>query len=196
MADVAAAGDIGYTAGPSRFLKAGSRELLYSGYFFSVWKREAGTWRVAVDAGISAPRARDDVPPTRATSPATETLLPVFAGDACKEVRAREQALSTRTAATIAASAAYVRLHREGQEPIIGSDALARFADTSPQLLGWSRGYSADTCLESASGDLVATWGRITEADQVRAYYIRTWRRDARGDWRIAADVATAPLEK
>jgi ketosteroid isomerase-like protein len=190
VADVAVSGDLGYTAGPSRFLKAGTRELLSSGYFFSVWRREAGAWRVAVDAGISTPQARSDVPPERASSPATGSLLPLFSGKACTEVRAREQALSGHSAETVAATEKYVRLHRDGQEPIVGPEALARLAHDSPERLGWQRSYAAEACLDSASNDLAATWGSLAEGDQVRGYYIRTWRRDARGRWNIAADVA------
>ena len=55
---VARSGDLGFTTGPYslRNQREPSASAQY-GYFFSVWKRENGAWRVALDAGVSTPAA-------------------------------------------------------------------------------------------------------------------------------------------
>jgi ketosteroid isomerase-like protein len=191
VAEVAAAGDLGYTAGPSRFLKGSTRDVLNQGYFFSVWKREGGVWRVAADAGIGSPTAHRDFPPARVDVPAAESLVPAFAAaDACSELRAREQWLSGDVAATKAATMPYARLHRNEFDPVVGSEAIDAFAAKQPAALNWSRTYATDTCIASASRDLGATWGRVMEQGALAGYYLRAWRRDGRGEWRIALEQA------
>ena len=65
---VARAGDLGFTTGPYslRNQRDASAPARY-GYFFSVWKRENGVWRVAVDAGVSTPAAPEPETPDTAT---------------------------------------------------------------------------------------------------------------------------------
>jgi len=190
VAESAASGELGYTAGPSRFLRAGTREVLSYGRFFSVWKREAGIWRVAVDVGIQTPPS--EVPPPRVVTPASGALLPAFArADACDEVRTREHALSGNTSATLAALTDYARLHRDGVAVVVGAGAIARFVNGSPQRAGWQLARLTDHCLAAASGDLGATWGRVMEGERVHGCFVRSWRRDERGAWRIALDAAT-----
>src|SRR6266487_5966043 len=55
---VARSGDLGFTTGPYslRNQRDASAPTRY-GYFLSVWKRENGVWRVALDAGVSTPGA-------------------------------------------------------------------------------------------------------------------------------------------
>jgi hypothetical protein len=191
VAEVSAAGDLGYTAGPSRFLKGGTREVLSQGYFFSVWKRESGVWRVAADAGIGSPTAHLDFPPARVDVPAAASLVPTFASvDPCSELRTREQWLSGDVAATKAAAMPYARLHRNEFDPVAGRDAIDAFAAKQPVALNWSRTYAMDSCLASVSRDLGATWGRMLEQGALVGYYLRAWRRDEKGEWRIALEQA------
>src|SRR6266700_7309050 len=74
---VARSGDLGFTTGPYslRNQRDPSAPTRY-GYFFSVWKRENGGWRVALDGGVSTPAApQSEVPAagpeTRGSSTAT-----------------------------------------------------------------------------------------------------------------------------
>src|SRR5213078_1877121 len=72
---VARAGDLGFTTGPYslRNQRDASAPTRY-GYFFSVWKRESGVWRVALDAGVSTPAAPQPEEAAVARTTARETL--------------------------------------------------------------------------------------------------------------------------
>src|SRR5271156_4535736 len=55
---VARSDDLGYTTGPySLRNQRDASAATHYGYFFSIWKRENGKWRVAGDAGVSTPAA-------------------------------------------------------------------------------------------------------------------------------------------
>ena len=56
-ADIAAAGDMGYTFGPWQFRSNINDEKAVAwGHFITVWKKQAdGTWKFAVDLGVSHP---------------------------------------------------------------------------------------------------------------------------------------------
>ena len=72
---VSRAGDLGFTTGPYslRNQRDASAPTRY-GYFFSVWKRESGVWRVALDAGVSTPAAPQPEEAAVARTTARETL--------------------------------------------------------------------------------------------------------------------------
>lgn len=54
LAEVAASGDLGFTAGPWEFRPIDKGQPIAYGHFISIWKRSADSpWRVALDLGIS-----------------------------------------------------------------------------------------------------------------------------------------------
>jgi ketosteroid isomerase-like protein len=57
VAEVSAAGDLGYTTGPAQFRASKDKETPdYTGYFSSIWKKnKAGQWKVMLDIGSPAP---------------------------------------------------------------------------------------------------------------------------------------------
>jgi ketosteroid isomerase-like protein len=57
-AAVAASGDLGYTTGPYEVRGTGpDRALEDQGYYVTVWRKQAdGSWKVAVDQGVSTPQ--------------------------------------------------------------------------------------------------------------------------------------------
>lgn len=58
FADISSSGDFGYTTGPWEFRANRTDELAAGGgYYVSVWKKEKGEWKVALDIGISHPPA-------------------------------------------------------------------------------------------------------------------------------------------
>ena len=93
ISGIAASGDFGFTSGPSMFsLRDQSRPPVHGAYF-SIWKRDAQRWRVALDAGIQS-----------STPIAAEALLPsprvrAFSGAASASPRATSSS-SGRTGAS------------------------------------------------------------------------------------------------
>ena len=176
ISGIAASGDFGFTSGPSVFsLRDQSRPPSYGAYF-SVWKRDAQRWRVALDSGIQSPTP---IPP-EALQPSPR-VRPAPSG-ANRDARAplqieRAQPWSIDT--MVASLASDARLYREGP-PVHGGDAIrAAVASVHPMTLEPAGGEMA------TSADLTFTYGAWRSAG-AKGHYVHLWTRDARGDWKIA----------
>ncbi len=214
-AGVSRAGDLGYTTGPSVFTDQSPRAALPQyGYYFSIWKRQAdGSWKVAVDLGVPTPApAADAVAPALRLSPPgppTKAAARAAANLAAERLAllARERAFA-RTAAASGLARAYerdaddsVRLQRSGIFPLTSkTDALRHLEGTRIALKRWEP-LAADV---AQSGDLGYTYGGYTwvgsaqpSATEEQGYYVRVWKRDARGRWRVVVDTLhQVPAEK
>lgn len=202
---VARSGDLGFTTGPYslRNQRDASAPSHY-GYFFSVWRRENGTWRVAVDAGVSTPAAPE---PESRSAVATESKTPPpwqmwvatsrgHGKDALFALEREPRSLDPEPSA--AASyfellASSVRLLREGHYAVLGADAVRKALAAPKRRVQWAPGGGG----AAASDDLGYTYGRYArldgDAEESVGYYIHIWQRDAVGDWRIAAEVLLPP---
>jgi ketosteroid isomerase-like protein len=202
---VARSGDLGFTTGPYalRNQRDASVPTRY-GYFFSVWKRENGAWRVAVDAGVSTPAApapdslrivasdASKAPPWRMPS----ALRSDRGKDALLALEREPRSLDpepANTASYFDLLASSVRVLREGSYAVLGADA-ARKALAAPQRRVQWTGVGGGA---AASDDLGYTYGRYTRtngaAEEAKGYYIHVWQRDDAGVWRIAVDVWLPP---
>ena len=83
--------------------------------------------------------------------------------------------------------AAGIRLHREGKMPFVGRDAA----------FGWATAWETVTYTTlrteaAASGDLAVVVGGYAAiaAGQERGSYVRVWKRDATGRWRIVFETS------
>ena len=204
---VSRAGDLGFTTGPSRWSRRGdpAGEVGY-GYYFSVWERVGGAWKVAVDAGVTlgAPAPTEGVPNMRTPIVwhAEEPRL-----DAVQRAATLETLLAMermpRTRAAVAGGGAAPEagtpwgdllapspiVVRDGAPPLTG-DAVAHDAVASPPTrIEWSPQAGA----VAASGDLAYTYGtsRMTTgaASTVAGYYVHVWQREGRDAWRLRAEV-------
>jgi ketosteroid isomerase-like protein len=205
VADVSAAGDLGYTTGPWEYRQDPDDAAQSHGNYFTVWKKQAdGSWKAVIDHGISNPPP-DSVGPLRSPSPLPgarswlervvdiaaerETLLQVdraFAGAAA-------------TQGTLPALAGYVssdvRVLREGRRPVDGIEALRELLSEQPGSLSWDVS-GGDV---SRSGDLGYTYGEYElrpaaeDAPTKSGVYVRAWRRGpgGSGSWRVAVEVMT-----
>jgi ketosteroid isomerase-like protein len=201
---VARAGDLGFTTGPYslRNQRDASVPARY-GYFFSVWKRENGVWRVAVDAGVSTPAAPEPDTPSAVTGakPAPAWWIPpVVRSDRGKEALLALERSARSLDPDPADAPSYfellansVRVLRDGSYALHGADAARNaFAATDRRLFWTPAGAGA-----SASDDLGYTYGRyarfIGSAEEATGYYIHVWQRDDAGAWRIAVEVLLPP---
>ena len=199
---VARAGDLGYTTGP--FSLSNQREASVParyGYFFSVWRRENGVWRVALDAGVSTPAAP---PPDSLAAPVDTKGRAVFMAGAGGG-RGKEALLALERGARSldpdpAETASYfellansARILREGSYAIVGADAARRALAATGRRVVWTPSDGG----ASASDDLGFTYGRFARffgsSEESSGYYVHVWQRDASGAWRITAEVQLPP---
>ncbi|HYO99274.1 MAG TPA: nuclear transport factor 2 family protein [Pyrinomonadaceae bacterium] len=217
FADASRAGDLGYTTGPYRLIdQSPEHKPTRHGYYFSIWKRPpGGAWKVALDVGIQtpAPDAQERTlrfQAARQTSPAKATTT-AGANSNLEEERAallkidRDFLAAASTRGAARAFQAHLgdeaRLHRNGAFPLTKGDAIRSFLEQKKFMLS-GEPMKAEV---AQSNDLGYTYGRYelrggsgaTGAALVTApekgYYVRVWKRDHAGRWKIALDT-THPL--
>ena len=178
ISGIAAAGDFGFTSGPSMLsLRDGSRPP-QPGAYFSVWKRDAQQrWRVVLDAGI--PSTVAIAPEALLPSPAVLPRPRAVRDDGIAALIQRERAAPWPVHTFVETLADDARLYREGP-PVFGATAIrAAVAAMHPLTLEPGGGDVA------ASDDLAYTFGAWRAAN-ANGHYVHLWTRNARGDWRIA----------
>ena len=191
---IAQAGDLGWNTGPLVFEGQGEKPDRH-GMFFSVWKRQAdGSWKVVLDVGADMP-----APVVPLDTPFQSPTRPTAESPASVDVAAETRTLLTvereflATSASESAGRAYgsrlsddARVHRPGAMPVVGRVALGEWANAQRAKL---RGEPLGSDV-SRSGDLGYAYGSY-EADAATpegGYFVRVWKRDGRGDWRIVMD--------
>lgn len=203
FADVAAAGDLGYTTGPWIASNRERRDVQPTfGEYVTLWRRQAdGSWKAEVDAGIA--HEADPVGPTGLeTAPAPKwrgsrsdaagALRSLLAADSAFAADAQRNGVE---AAFLKRLTPHARLLRNGRYPL-KADSAAAFLRATP-------GYTWKVVNGgvSQSGDLGYTFGayvylvpgeprQATEGGD----YLRIWRRDETGAWRVALDL-TSPAQ-
>jgi len=194
--DVAASGELGWLTGPSTSIDHTKPDAKpRHGCYLSVWRKQPdGKWRVFIDVGANSPE-----PVTFATG---FTRMPVssrYAGKDGKESASKSLADADRDMNAQIASQGIplafanrvgpaARLHRPGNIPLVGPDAIASWLKTNA-----TAGTATHTAAEAAnSGDIGYTYGRyeLSAPKPQAGVYVRLWSRDAAGRWWITADVA------
>jgi ketosteroid isomerase-like protein len=198
-ADVSRAGDLGYTTGPYTLTDSKESKLVGQGYYFSLWKKQSdGTWKVVLDYGI------------RTNEPATEKIFKAARPMKSKIFKAkvsldlvREELLKVdRSFSALAKQAGAgkafstfstddVRVHRNGRAPITGVNAVHAFVAEKPFSMS-GEPIKSDV---AESDDFGYTYGsyelQYTNSQETeKGYYVRTWKRDAQGNWKLVLDVA------
>jgi len=207
-ADVARAGDLGYTTGPFvRTERSEARKPLAWGWYFTVWKKQAdGSWKVVADIGTATPAhvlpgAEAFHPANVAGQPGASSAPAPAAG--ATEILAAEQKMSELGAngaldAYLTCGTPGIRLHRSGAEPVVGAEAVRSFlADKAARIT--SKPLKADV---SRSGDLgyaygsyVASFDKAGSPTEERGFYLRVWKRLSDG-WRLVADITSPEVPK
>ena len=198
FAGMAASGDLGWTSGPWR-LETGVEGETVHGTYLTVWRRQPdGSWRWAIDIGISHPEQEGApteltvleptgwVPEAPADVKATETRL--FMADRLLGVATEKQGRFT----------AYddwgdpaLRLLRPGSPPVVGLDPSLEVLGETESVENWRTqggGISDATDLGYTYGFVHAVENRGASRPTT-GYYMRIWRRDAEGPWKVLFDV-------
>ena len=207
VADMARAGDMGYTTGPWEF-KADVKDAkpVAFGNFLTVWKRQAdGSWKFAIDLGISGPQPNQTIAPWQAPRNSKQETKAAHASVEAEQalLRAKEGEFSKLSAARDAQTAfnsfasSDVRVFRDEKLPFIGKAAGLTALPANSSVWTWEPDF-ADV---SSSGDLGYTYGtyRIASKDTPSKIvesgnYYRIWKKQA-GKWLVVADL-TNPVSE
>jgi ketosteroid isomerase-like protein len=203
FADIAGTGDLGYTTGPYEYRAGNSGAAVQHGRYMSVWRKQPdGTWKVAVDCGVSGPAPPAREPPWK--PPGSEEPRPARpAADLMAErdrLRAVEGDLSA-AAGSRGTARAYAdcldensRFLRADGLVLLGKDAIVQALASRKEAWSWR----SDQCEVSRAADLGYTCGTIAIRTRAAAiasiqyqYYTRVWRRAPNGDWKLALDIAS-----
>jgi ketosteroid isomerase-like protein len=201
FAEVARAGDMGYTFGPWEFkTDIHDDRAVGFGHFVTVWKKQAdGSWKFAVDLGISHPQ------PTDSEEPLSEQLQNYKESSKARLVNTeseraillrREREFSDASAkrsarvAFISNAAPDVRVFREGQLPLAGKEIGATVIPSGANLWTWQ----PEAWDVSRSGDLGYSYGTYqlkgegTKPPETGNYF-RIWKKQG-GAWKVVVDLA------
>ena len=176
-------GTIGWLTGAYVRFNQAQKTVVGQGAYFSVWKRQPnGTWRVWLDEGIQLPQIWQGASPFRAApEPDAGTSGSATGIEIENEAVADvERAVLADRAAWQERLSAGVRLHRNGVMPIVGREAVISWATNQPRV--------ACTVVQTelaGSGDLAIVIGSCETAGKTRGSYVRVWKRNVTGRWRI-----------
>jgi ketosteroid isomerase-like protein len=200
FAGIAASGEMGYTTGPWEFRPKGPDDKPVGfGYFVTVWKRQPdNTWKVHIDLGTSNPQPakQDPVFEPSAASAATGMVakVDVEAERAALMKLDAEFAKATEASGAAGAYATYLaddaRYYREGIFPAVGKAAIREALPAQPNPATWQ----VDDAGVARSGDLGFSYGvakmkQPTGADAGESVYVRVWRKQADGKWKVVLDI-------
>ena len=201
---MAKSGDMGYTFGPWEYRSdVKDKDAVAFGHFLTVWKKQAdGTWKFAVDLGVSHPdpktpspslRLSDDLGPRQRANTVNVAAESNGLLNKDKEVSKKSLQVGARNAFEMN-SLPDVVLFREGKLPVIGRQFAA--ASVIPSVGGWT--WTPEFAEVSTSGDLGHSHGtyEIREAGTVKetGNYMRIWKKRL-GLWKIAVDLANPIVE-
>jgi ketosteroid isomerase-like protein len=206
VAEVAASGELGYTSGPYRLKPARDREPAAFGRYVSVWTKQLdGTWKVLIDAGVA-----HDPPASSAPVGAVAAPAPGLAREplSIAALRDEEYAFGERAGtfievagrrglrkALIAAASDDVRVLRPGRLPAVGKAAVKDLipAAAGKVIRGSPERRSSYEVVVAWSGDLACCYGTLELWEDKTASktsaYLRIWRKDEAGAWKLCLDV-------
>lgn len=206
VADIALAGDMGYTTGPWEFRPdINDAKAVAFGNFLTVWKKQAdGSWKFAIDLGISGPQPNEAIAAWQPTNNSKRETKAAHAELETEQavLRARDRQFSSVSAvrdpqtAFESFASPDVRVFRDEKLPFIGKAAGLTALPATTSTWTWEPTF-ADV---SHSGDLGYTYGtyRIASKDTPSknvesGNYYRIWKKQA-GKWLVVADL-TNPVE-
>jgi ketosteroid isomerase-like protein len=201
FADVAQAGDMGYTTGPWEFrAKSLEDKPIAHGQFMTIWKRQAdGMWKVALDLGTQNPPPETPAPTLQFPSSNQNNKRLKLKTNAEAERAAllkidNELSQTVATKKTVDAFLSYmaddIRFMRTNAFPVVGREATRAALIAKPGTLLWQP-TKADV---SRSGDLGYIYGtyEFKAGDgktSENGNYVRIWKRQAGGKWKVVLDL-------
>jgi ketosteroid isomerase-like protein len=213
--DIATAGDLGYTTGPYVLTDNSPQKSPPDyGYYFTVWRKQAdGAWKVALDLGIPTPALDLSAPQATEFHAAKQTNWKpergVADGTAAREellAAEREFSGASLSDGSAPAFARYdlddARFYRSGALPVVGAKTISDYLSANVAKFSWDvidagAAQSGDFGYTYGSYELIPATGK-GDGKTEKGYFARVWKRDAKGRWRAAMNVAHAvpPAQK
>ncbi|HWQ35936.1 MAG TPA: DUF4440 domain-containing protein [Blastocatellia bacterium] len=200
---ISAAGDLGFSTGPYTLTDHSPQQNpTRHGMFFSVWKRQPDrSWKVVVDLGIVTPQAVAplDAPYTPALHPKTKAAkadpAALLEADRAFNVELKKSSVSDAYLKHLSDDG---RLYRSDAMPLIGRAAIRSFLSAKPLTLDCSP-MRADIARSGDLGYVIGSYElKSGAARSDKGYYVRVWRKNEKGQWKLVADVTNLlpPEEK
>jgi ketosteroid isomerase-like protein len=193
--DISAAGDMGYNTGPVTYEDTGeNKRPTRHVIFFSVWKKQAdGKWLVVLDVGSGVPSAVAplDTPYTSVSKTAPRKKKLNAGDEKARMLQADRDLMAASASGGIGAWAGSlddnIRVHRPRTMPVVGKEAVGSW------LALQKYSYKGEPMFSdiAASGDLGYTYGSVEtgNAEGLKGYYARVWKRDNKGAWKVVVDI-------
>jgi ketosteroid isomerase-like protein len=197
--DIADSRDFGISTGPWEAQEYRPFTApLATGYFLTVWKKEAnGTWLVLLDGGSETPAPLN--PLHSFSSPAGSDKAvkntPVQNVEMiCKELTIRENQLlsdwekdpvSTVYTSYLGLNA---RIQYKGHLPTTNHDSINTLISSLNKKLVWETNGSG----AASSGDLGFTYGVLRikgDPGETKGHYVRIWRKQSGSQWKIVLEM-------
>jgi ketosteroid isomerase-like protein len=206
VAEVSAAGELGYTSGPYVYRQSRDAETASYGHYVSVWKKQAdGTWKVFLDIGIRHGRPGSPAVPGKVATPAADkessSLSP-------KALRDEERAFGSRAGIIDSIAAAKglrkalselatddIRVYRPERFPTVGKTAFKELVPANAGRIDpRTQRLTGDHQIGIAwSGDLAYSYGtsRFSKdpATSEGTAFLRIWRKEKSGVWKVCLDI-------
>jgi len=196
FAEVSLAGDLGYDTGPAEYREKAEDKPEQS-QFATIWKRQAdGSWKAAVDLGTPGNPPAPVTISLQGPAKVEESALPKIDADALKTSVLDADRAFAKVGREQGGAAAYSAVLGEDVRLLRAGRAMTSGKQAAFDLLG---GDKAPVTWEPAgggvarSGDLGYTYGVVQKRENGPespwtkvGNYIRVWRRQADGSWRLA----------
>ena len=194
---VSADGNLGFVSGPWAFGRSGApADSLMHGHFVSVWKREKAGWRVILDGGITHPAmalSSDKIQTCRGSAAPADSGY----ADALAALQRQEQAFNKIVREKDLHAALEQFAHPEvicnlwNRIPQRGLEAAAEALSAYPGIPQWNTSQAE----VAASRELGYTWGYLVrngsgkEALPDSSSYLRLWRTNPQGQWKLCLEL-------
>jgi len=209
FAEIAASGELGYTTGPYEVRPRRGAEPSGFGHYISIWKMQPdGGWKVFLDIGIQHGAAGSPPAGGEVASPSLTTRYAPLSPEALRD----EEYAFGRLAGSFDKAAGVkgtrkaleefasddVRLYRPGKPPAVGKRGLKELipAGAGRAEPGTERRFGTYRVGVAWSGDLAYSFGTTdlskTRTAAEKTAFLRIWRKDASGTWKVCLDIELA----
>jgi hypothetical protein len=197
--DIAESRDFGFSTGPweAQEYRPGTPPL-FTGYFLTVWKKQAdGTWKVILDGGGTTPAKKDHKHTFSFPGGADKAVTnpPVLnTGLLSKELTNRENQflLNWEKSPLLSTYTSYLapdsRMQLNGHLPTNNADSINALITHFDKNLTWSSSGSG----AATSGDMGFTYGLLGTQDnpeKIKGHYVRIWKKQPGAGWKIVMEM-------
>jgi ketosteroid isomerase-like protein len=196
FADVAKTADLGYTTGPWELRRTSGDLPSAFGHYVTVWKKQTdGVWKIAIDIGISHPKAPRParVESVKLGSEVQRRRPEIDIRRARERLLEAERRFPASTEAQLKRFADNARVYRNDSFPFVGLPSIRRSLTNSKGTFTWSviGAKIAD------SADFGYAYGRAefkldgSSKPTEKANYLRIWKLERNGEWKVVLDLVS-----